>query len=285
VDNGQPSRTALATAAARAAHLIVDRDPRIFDDTLAFVLLGHLAEEFVGVHRDATNAGNLARMRVAMTTRSRYTEGRLAEAVGRGIGQCVILGAGLDSFAYRSPLVGQLRIFEVDHPATQVWKRERLVAAGVAVASRVTFVPVDLRVDSLSDRLVDRGFDRSQPAFVSWLGVTQYLTSETLKAALDVIGGFARGTELVMEYLVPGEMRDESGQALADFFMPQAAAAGEPWLSFYSPGGIGELLAAHGMVVTEDVGRRDQIDVSLWERSDGLRPHELGRLVRAAVAG
>lgn len=285
MENGQPSRTALATAAARAAHVIVDRDPRIFDDTLALVLLGHMAEDLVAVHRDATNAENLAHMRVAMTTRNRYTEDHLAEAVRRGIGQCVILGAGLDSFAYRSPLVGQIRVFEVDHPATQVWKRERLAAAGVAVPSGVAFVPVDFRVGSLIHRLVDGGFDRSRPAFVSWLGVTQYLTSEALEATVDVIGGLARGTELVMEYLVPGEMRDEPGQALTDFFMPRAAATGEPWLSFYSPGGIGELLAARGMVVTEDVGRRDQIDVSLWERSDGLRPHELGRLARAAVAG
>jgi methyltransferase (TIGR00027 family) len=193
-------------------------------------------------------------------------------------------GAGLDSFAYRSVLVDQLRVFEVDHPATQAWKRERLAAATLPVSTAVTFVPVDFRVDSLTDRLVDGGFDRSQPSFISWLGVTQYLTREALEATLDLIGGFARGTELVVEYLVPGEMRDESGQALAEFFMPRAADTAEPWLTFYSPTGIGELLAARGFVVAEDVGRKDQIEPSLWERTDGLRPHELGRLARAVVA-
>lgn len=283
MDDGQPSRTALGTAAARAAHLIVDHDPRIFEDTLALALLGDLADDLVSVHSDGKDAENLARMRVAMTTRSRYTERHLAEAVRRGIGQCVLLGAGLDSFAYRSPFVDQLRVFEVDHPATQAWKRERLAAAPIAVPSAVTFVPVDFRVDSLSDRLVEMGFDRSQPAFVSWLGVTQYLTTEAIGTTLDAIGGFARGTELVIEYVLPGEMRDASGQGLADFFMPRTSAFGEPWLTFFTPTGIGELLAARGFVVTEDVGRRHQIDASLWDRSDGLCPHELGRLARAVV--
>jgi methyltransferase (TIGR00027 family) len=284
VDDGQPSRTALGTAAARAAHLVVDRNPRIFEDTLALALLGDLADGLVGVHGDSKDAENLARMRVAMITRSRYTEDHLAEAVRRGIGQCVLLGAGLDSFAYRSPLVDRLRVFEVDHPATQAWKRQRLAAARIAVPSAVTFVPVDFRVDSLSDRLVEEGFDRSQPAFVSWLGVTQYLTAEAIGTTLDAIGGFAGGTELVIEYLLPGEMRDASGRALADFFMPRTAAFGEPWLTFFTPTGIGELLAARGLVVTEDVGRRDQVGPSLWERSDGLCPHELGRLALAVVA-
>jgi methyltransferase (TIGR00027 family) len=284
VDNGQPSRTALASAAARAAHLLVDREPRIFEDTLARVLLGDLADDLVAAHGNSADAENLARMRVTMTTRSRYTEGCLAQAVRRGIGQYVILGAGLDSFAYRSPSVDQLRVFEVDHPATQAWKRERLAAAPVAVSTAVTFVPVDFSVDALSDRLADGGFDRSKPAFVSWLGVTQYLTAEALEATLEVIGGFARGSELVIQYLVPAEMRDDGGQALTDFFMPRAAATSEPWLTFYSPIGIRELLSARGLVVIEDVGHRDQIHISLWDRSDSLRPHELGRLAHAAVA-
>jgi methyltransferase (TIGR00027 family) len=281
VDDGQPSRTALATAAARAAHLMVDRDPWIFEDTLALVLLGNLADDLIGAHRHSRDAENLAHMRVAMTTRSRYTEDRLAGAVRRGIGQCVLLGAGLDSFAYRSPLVGHLRIFEVDHPATQAWKRQRLAAASIAVPRGVTFVSVDFRADSLSHRLVHTGFDPSQPAFVSWLGVTQYLTPEAIGGTLAVIGGFAQGTELVMEYLVPREMRDDAGQALAQLFMPHAVASGEPWLTFFTPAGIEELLAARGLVGTEDLGRRDQIDASLWERSDGLRPHELGRVAHA----
>jgi methyltransferase (TIGR00027 family) len=264
--------------------LVVDRHPWIFEDTLAAALLGPLADELVAAHRDRATAAALASMRVAMTTRSRYTEDHLVKAFDRGIRQCVLLGAGLDSFGYRSSLAHQMHVFEVDHPATQGWKRERLAAASISVPIRVRFVPVDFTVDSLSNRLVGMGFDLAQPAFVSWLGVTQYLTEEALGATLDVIGGFSAGTELVMEYLVPAGLRDQPGQALADFFMPRASAFGEPWVTFLTPTDVSRLLAARGMIIVDDVGRKDQIDPSLWERSDSLSPHELGRLVRAIAA-
>jgi methyltransferase (TIGR00027 family) len=264
--------------------LLVDHDPWILEDTLAVALLGDLADDLIASHRGARTAEVLGSMRVAMATRSRYAEDRLAEAMHRGIEQCVLLGAGLDSFAYRSRLAHQLRVFEVDHPATQAWKRGRLVAASIPVSDEVRFVPVDFSIDSLSERLSGMGFDRSRPAFVTWLGVSQYLTAEAIATTLEDIGGFCSGTELVMEYLLPGELRDVAGQALADFFMPRAAASGEPWLTFITQADVSGLLAARGMVVIDDVGRRDQINASLWERSDGLRPHELGRVVRAAVA-
>ena len=273
----------MVTAAARAAHLVVDGEPWIFEDRLAEVLLGDLAADLLSAHRDAGQAGVLASMRVAMTTRSRYTEERLAEAVSRGTRQYVLLGAGLDSFAYRSSRSHGLRVFEVDHPATQAWKRERLAATALRAAGEVRFVAVDFTVDVLIDRLTDLGFDRSQPAFVSWLGVTQYLTVEAIDATLDAIGRLCPGTELVMEYLVPAAMRDAAGQALADFFMPRAAGFREPWLTFLTPTDIASALAAHSMVVKDDVGRRNQIDPSLWGRADQLRPHELGRLARAVV--
>jgi methyltransferase (TIGR00027 family) len=284
VDAKQPNRTALATAAARAAHPIVDRDPWIFEDRLASVLLDDLADDLLALHYDAGTAEVLASLRVAITTRSRNTEDCLTDAVRRGIGQCVLFGAGLNSFAYRSPLARQLRVFEVDQPATQTWKRERLAAAAIPVANQVRFVAVDFRLDSLSKLLLGMRFDPSRPAFVSWLGVTQYLTDEAIAVTLDVIGGFCSGTELAMEYLLPAEMRDEAGQALADFFMPQAAAFGEPWLTFLTPVDVSGLLAARGIAVLDDVGRSDQIDPLLWERSDGLRPHELGRMTRAVIA-
>jgi len=274
----------VVTAAARAAHLVIDHEPWIFEDRLAGVLLGERAADLVDAHRDPANAVALASMRVAMATRSRCSEARLGEAVGRGIGQYVVLGAGLDSFAYRSPLARGLCVFEVDHPATQAWKRERLSTAAIPAPSQLKFVAVDFRVDSLSDRLIETGFDPSRQAFVAWLGVTQYLTEQAIDATLEVISGFCEGTELVIEYLVPVEMRDAAGQALADFFMPRAAAFGEPWLTFLTPAEIAGMLAARSMVVLEDVGRREQIEPGLWARPDALRPHELGRLARAFVA-
>jgi methyltransferase (TIGR00027 family) len=261
--------------------MVVDREPWIFEDRVAGALLGDSLPELLAAHRHAGDASALASMRVAMTTRSRYAEERLAGAAARGVGQYVLLGAGLDSFAYRSPLARALEMFEVDHPATQVWKRELLAAAAIPEPPNLRFVAVDFKVDSLIDRLIGVGFDPSRAAFVSWLGVTQYLAEEAIRATLDAVASLCSRTELVMEYLVPAGMRDDLGQALADFFMPRAAELGEPWLTFLTPTDIAGTLAAHGMVVLDDVGRRDQIDPHLWERSDGLRPHELGRLIRA----
>jgi methyltransferase (TIGR00027 family) len=283
VDTGQPSRTALATAAARAAHLIVDRPPWIFEDRIAILLLGDRADELLAAHRDPGIADVLASMRVAMTTRSRCAEDWLAQACGRGIAQYVVLGAGLDSFAYRSPLANRVRVFEVDHPATQAWKRERLAGAEIQVPDQVGFVPVDFVTDSLSDRLATAGFDDARPAFVSWLGVTQYLTGEAIAATLDEIASACAGTELAMEYVVPAALRDDVGETLAAFYVPRAAELGEPWLTFLAPGEVAGLLRSRGMEVLEDVGRTEAVDPSLWRRSDRLRPHRLGRLVRATL--
>jgi methyltransferase (TIGR00027 family) len=282
MNRDQPSGTALATAAARAAHLIVDAEPWILEDSLALPLLGDEADRLINVHRDP-GVADVAAVRVAITSRSRYVEGHLSKAASRGIRQVVILGAGLDSLAYRSPHRGRLSFFEVDHPVTQAWKRERLKAASIPVPGAVTFVAVDFRDESLDERLGHAGFDRSRPAFVIWLGVTQYLTPTAIGSTLDVVGRFAPASELVVEYLVPEMLRDDAGRAMADWFMPRAAASGEPWLTFFTPDELAENLRARGLVVTDDVARRDQVDHSIWRRSDRLRPHELGRLARAVL--
>jgi methyltransferase (TIGR00027 family) len=154
------SETAQTAAAARAAHLLVDRAPLIFADPLAYPLLGERAEELVAYHRGHGDHPVLAGARAAVTTRSRYTEDRLAAL---GADQYVILGAGLDSYAYRS--TGPVRVFEVDHPATQEWKHDRLTDAGIAVPSSVTFVPVDFEGDPLMESLRRNGFD---PAGRRW---------------------------------------------------------------------------------------------------------------------
>ena len=123
IANGQPSLTAFTAAAARAAHLIVDDDPPIFADTLAEAMLGERADELIGFHRAHGTHPILSGAWAQVTCRSRYTEDSLADGIGRGTGQYVILGAGLDSFAGRSRLASRIRVFEIDHPATQEWKR------------------------------------------------------------------------------------------------------------------------------------------------------------------
>ena len=284
IANGQPSLTALTAAAARAAHLIVDTEPVIFADTLAQAMLGERAEELISYHRAHGTHPVLAGARAQVTCRSRYAEDRLADAIGRGIGQYVLLGAGLDSFAYRSPLAGQVRVFEVDHPATQEYKRRvREVAEGGGRVGSVRFVAVDFGRDSLGEALGRAGFDAEQPALVSWLGVTMYLDESAIEATVAVMGGFAPGSEVVMDYMLPAGMRDAAGQMYADLVGQAAAEWGEPWRSAFAPGAMAALLARHGFGPARDVGQRDMIPAAAWDRSDALRPAELFRIAHVAI--
>jgi methyltransferase (TIGR00027 family) len=122
-----------------------------------------------------------------VAARSRYAEDQLAQAVEQRVAQYVVLGAGLDTFAYRNPHAAYLRVFEVDRPATQAWKLERLQAAGIAVPPELQFVPVDFERQTLATGLEQGGFDSGSPAFLSWLGVTPYLTRESCMATLRFI--------------------------------------------------------------------------------------------------
>ena len=282
--DGQPSLTALTAAAARAAHLIVDNEPRIFADTLAEAMLGERAEELIAYHRAHGTHPILAGARAQVTCRSRYAEDCLARGIGRGIGQYVLLGAGLDSFAYRSPLADRVRVFEVDHPATQEYKRRVLGAdGGGRGADGVTFVAVDFAADSLADALGRTGFDVAAPAFVSWLGVTMYLDETAVEAALSVLGGFAPGSEIVLDYMLPAELRDAAGQTYAELVGQAFAERGEPWRSVFAPEAMAALLARHGFGTARDVGQRDMIPAAAWERSDSLRPAELFRMAHTAI--
>jgi methyltransferase (TIGR00027 family) len=279
----RPSQTALTAAAARAAHLLVDAPPFIFADTVAAALLGDRADELIGFHRDHPTHPVLAAARVQVICRSRYTEDRLARAAADGVRQYVILGAGLDSFGYRPGLASQLRIFEVDHPATQQWKREALATAGIPVPGTVTFVPADLATSRLDGVLAASGFDPSQPAVISWLGVTMYLTRDAIGRVLDAIGTFAPGTELIANYMLPPGLRDAAGNSYAEQVGAHAAERGEPWLTFLSPAEIAALLTLRGIEPAEHVSQRDAVDAALWHRSDSLRPLELSFLTRATV--
>lgn len=277
------SQTALTAAAARAAHLIVDARPVIFADSLAEALLGSQAEELIGYHRSHGDHPVLAGARGQATCRSRYTEDALAGVVAGGTAQYVILGAGLDSFAYRSVLAGQVRVFEVDHPATQDRKRERLSAAGIAVPENLAFVPVDFERDSLRSALAMAGADASRPTFVSWLGVTMYLTRDAISQTLSEIGGLATGTELVADFMLPAGMRDEAGDSYTEQVARVAAEGGEPWRTFLAPSGISALLSRHGLAPRRHVLQRDIGGPELWARSDALRPVRLAVIAHAVV--
>jgi methyltransferase (TIGR00027 family) len=276
---------ALTAAAARAAHLIVDDDPPIFADVLASALLGDRADELIGYHRAHGTHIVLSGARAQVTCRSRYTEDRLADSIRRGVTQYVILGAGLDSFAYRSGLAGRVQVFEVDHLATQQWKRRLLSAARIPVPCGVTFVPADFETGSLADRLIQGGFDPSRPALVSWLGVTMYLTRAAISRTLAQISSLAPGTEIIADYMLPASMRDASGTTYAEFVMPETARRGEPWLTFLAPDDMSALLDGNGFGMIEHVRQRDAVDAAMWNRSDSLRPIELSLIAHATVSG
>ncbi|WP_202969055.1 class I SAM-dependent methyltransferase [Nocardia seriolae] len=278
--NNGPSRTAMMAAAGRAAHLLVDSEPHLFRDTVAEALLGERAAELIAYHRESGDHPVLSGTRAQVTARSHHTESLLAA----GFEQYVILGAGLDTFAYRSPLAQRVTVYEVDHPATQKWKRELLATAGIGTAT-VEFVGVDFECDNLATELAAHGFDPRRPALVSWLGVTMYLTESAISATLDTLSGFAPYTELVLEYALLPDLRDESGRVYAEFALPATAGQGEPFLSFFSPETVTALLTAHVFTVAEHISQREAVDAALWQRDDALHPADFCRLVRAHNSG
>ncbi len=280
-----PSSTALTAAAARAAHLIVDRRPLIFPDTLAEALLGAQAEELLGYHRAYGDHLVLAAARAQTACRSRYTEERVSCAIRSGIRQYVILGAGLDTFAYRSELAHQIRVFEVDRPATQQDKRDRLTAANIPVPDNVTYVPLDFERETLAGGLRPYGFDPTQPAIVAWLGVSMYLTADALADTLDAIGAFAPGTQLVMDYMLPKDMRDTAAQQYVDAVASFAAGHGEPWQTFLTPDDLTALLHNCGFESVEHVRQHEMLDAAMWNRQDALTPLDLSRIAHARTRG
>jgi methyltransferase (TIGR00027 family) len=283
MDNGQPSFTALTACAARAAHLTVDAEPRIFADTLAATMLGDRAGELISYHSLHGTHPVLSGARVQATCRGRYTEHALRLAQARGVNQYVILGAGLDTYAYRAGPAGRVRVFEVDHPATQDWKRRALAAGRVPVPDGVSFIAADLATESLACRLTAAGFDAAAPALFSWLGVTMYLTRDAIAATLAAIAGLAPGTEVIADYLLREDMRDEAGALYGTLVAQAAAERGEPWLSVFTPEGLSGLARECGFTAMRHVRQRETIPAALWTRTDSLAPAELAVLFHATV--
>jgi methyltransferase (TIGR00027 family) len=217
------SRTALGVAAHRAAHRLIDGEPKILDDPIAERLLGDGWLEAFSARSDGGRDAEALALRSRLLVRSRFSEERLEAAVRRGVGQCVVLGAGYDSFAYRQPAwAAGLRIFEVDQPATQADKRRRLAAAGIPIPGNLEFVAIDFERMSLAEGLAASTLDFTRPAFFSCLGVLVYLTWEASLAIFRLVAGFPAGSELVFSFSTPG-----SAPRLA----ARVAAAGEPWLT------------------------------------------------------
>ena len=228
------SRTALRVAMRRAAHQVLDR-PVVFEDPFAIRILPHDIAAEIGRAPERESRPFARAMRAFMAVRSRFSEDEFAEAVKRGVNQYVALGAGLDTFAWRNPhRDSTVQVFEVDHPATQAWKRE-LIAQANLPETAATYVPVDFERQSLADCLHAAGFRTDAPAFFSWLGVVPYLTLDAFRNTLRFFGGMAAGSGVVFDYALPRAEVDEERLAAFDELSARVASAGEPFQLFFMP--------------------------------------------------
>jgi methyltransferase (TIGR00027 family) len=238
------SRTALMTAYLRATHQLLDPPPRVLDDPTALAVLGPGAEQMIRDSAALAQTPESRALRAHMVLRSRFAEDRLAAAVGRGVTQYVILGAGFDTFAVRQPAwARQLRILEVDHAGTQELKRSHLAAAGLTVPPNAGFATIDFERESLRDGLVRHSISPTERTFFSWLGVTMYLREDAIDAVLRSVAEFPAGSEIVLTFASTSNMP----QGVAD----RAAQAGEPWLSYFEPEQMQDKLHAAGFTTVE----------------------------------
>jgi methyltransferase (TIGR00027 family) len=247
---GRRSATAERVAMRRAAHQLYDQ-PLIFEDPLALKALSDEAAARVRNPTEEDQTPFALGFRAYMATRSRYAEEELDLSVQQGVRQYVLLGAGLDTFAYRNPFP-DLRVFEVDHPGTQAWKRERLHHAGIPIPDSMRFAPVDFERDTLEHGLEAAGFLREQPAFFSWLGVVPYLTRTAAFATLTFIAGLPQGSGVVFDYSIPRELMNENERRAFDALAERVARAGEPFRLFFDPEQLIVDLRTLGFTQVED---------------------------------
>ncbi|MGR4866323.1 class I SAM-dependent methyltransferase [Caulobacter sp. LARHSG274] len=273
----EPSRTAWMAATHRAAHQVLERG-LIFTDPLALPILGQDAET---VARDAQAHPAGRGMRAFIAARARLAETALLSGVElRGVEQLVVLGAGLDTFAYRNPLAGRLRVFEVDHPATQAWKRRRLAEAAIAVPDEVVYAPVDFERHALLDGLTAAGLDPDRRTFFMWLGVAPYLTPEAVRATLATIGGLRGGAEAAFDYADPPATLSEDARIAHEARADRVAALGEPWLSYFEPPVLHALLTELGFTEVEDFGP-PALAARFWPNAGRPIPERGGHVVLA----
>ena len=246
----KPSRTALAAAFHRAAHQVLEQG-RIFADPLAVPILG---EDAAAIAREAEERPSGRRMRLFIAVRTRFAEDALAAAVEGGVRQLVVLGAGLDTYAYRGAMRNRVRIFEVDHPATQAWKRQRLAEAAISLPPALTFAPIDFERETLAGGLEAAGFDRAQPTFFTWLGVVPYLTEEAIWLTLGYIASLPNGAHVVFDFSDPPDSFSPEMRASHDRRAAHVSELGEPWRTYFVPEKLRAKLMALGFREVEDLG-------------------------------
>ena len=277
-----PDRTAVRVALWRAMHVQVDAPPHVFEDEIGLQLL---APDAGWRRRPDMAVIGTRRARASIVARARYVEDRVLELAGRGVDQYVILGAGLDSFVQRRPEVAtRLKVFEVDQPGAQAWKRKRLAELEWAVPDGLRFVPVDFEAGtSWWERLLEAGFDPARPAIVASTGVSMYLTREAIRSMLERIATFAPGSTLVMTFMLPLERLDAEEQPQRIATEKFARMAGTPFLSLFEPQQILALALEAGFASARHVSSMDLAERYFSGRADGLRPSSSEDLLEAGV--
>ena len=240
-----PSRTALAVAIHRAVHQSSEGG-RIFSDPFAAAILGPDSQALIAQRSTPQHR----HMRLFVAVRSRFAQDSLAAAVARGVRQVVVLGAGLDTTGLRNP---GMAVFEVDHPATQDWKRRHLAGMNIALPQSLRFASVDFERQSISDGLASAGFDAAMPAFFVWLGVVPYLTKEAIEATLNFVATIPGG-EIVFDYSEPPENYPSRQRKHVEALVERVAALGEPFRSHFTPLDMAALLKGFEI---EDLGPRE----------------------------
>jgi methyltransferase (TIGR00027 family) len=277
------SRTAWRVALRRAVHQVLDR-PVVLDDPIAIPILGDEVASALHDHPAAYERGPLdTYLRAFMVARARFAEDHLDAARDAGVAQYVILGAGLDTFAYRQRRVDPpLEVWEVDQPATQRWKRDRLAAAAIPIPGNLHYVPVDFERDSLPAALAAAGFDDGRGAVFAWLGVTMYLTLPAIDATLRFLAG-AAGAQggVAFDYAVDPALLTPAQRAVFDAMAARVAAAGEPWVTTFDPEALAARLRGHGFAGVEDADGGVLNARYFADRTDGLRVGALARMMWA----
>jgi methyltransferase (TIGR00027 family) len=266
----EPDSTAVRVALWRAMHVQVDPPPHVVEDEIGLQLAAPDAD---WRRRPDMDEQATARIRASIVARARFIEDRVTGEANRGVGQYVLLGAGLDTFAQRRPEVASaLTLFEADQPEPQAWKRQRLIELGYGVPEWLRLVPVDFETDSWLDRLLANGFDASKPAVFASTGVSMYLTREANEATLRQIASLAPGSTLAMTFMKPIELVEPEEQPALESTDAAARASGTPFISYYAPDEILAMARDAGFATARHVTAADYTQRYFADRTDGLRP-------------
>ena len=277
---GQASVTALGAAGHRAAHQVVERG-FVFADPLALAILGPDAEGAVALARERPERRPL-RLFIAM--RSRFAEDSAARAIENGVRQILVLGAGLDTFAYRLEPTREMRVFELDHPATQGEKRRRLAEAQIAEPGHVAYVAHDFERGSMTAALTAAGLDPKIRTFVIWLGVTPYLTAEAASATLGELARWPGGAEVVFDYANPPDrIKEATTRIYHEQMAERVAASGEPFRCYFDTAALHTAARRLGYTEIEDLDRAELVQRYLPDLPVAPRPGPGGHVVRMAT--